>query len=202
MTAQVSDLFLIGADVWAVAGVRDGRLWEPGDAGLVVTPIGSSCWRGYRVTYEVVNGRVVLTSVRVGARSTTSDGRPPTIAGRPFVQSSAFGQLCEGLDIAFPLTGEVLVVRELVSAGERRINMGFRAPWQYVHARLLTFDCGALVTTTVLDQDMAQLRADVAAGRVADPDGDPGDDAGGWIRRRFSLDLSRAGLEPPHSTSE
>ena len=191
MTAQMADRVELEGRSFSLAGVSGGPLFEPATVGLRPTMMNTACWRGYVSTYRVVDGRLRLSELLVGAGSTV-DGRvvgPRTaLLGQVPTRRKSLGAfLYAGLAHDVPFSGGLLLGDGFVPSLYR--HMGFHPAWKYETVIELLVTDGRVHAAHDRSVDVARVRAEIQAGVTEEPDGRHGGAA--WVERTFSLDYRR-----------
>ena len=65
MTAQMNDLFRYQGTEFALAGISEGELFEPGLLDLNPCATSTACWRGYQAIFALSDLRLVLDLLHV-----------------------------------------------------------------------------------------------------------------------------------------
>lgn len=65
MTAQIPDEFVYRGERHALAGISEGRLFDPGQSGLAPEGVCTACWRGYQAIYALDGPHLVLAALAV-----------------------------------------------------------------------------------------------------------------------------------------
>ncbi|WP_086838103.1 hypothetical protein [Amycolatopsis kentuckyensis] len=176
MTTQESDEVRFGGKRFAITAVDGTGLFDPAAHGLELRAMHTGCWRGHVARYVVVDGRLVLRDLHVGA----ADTPPPLDRVRPRWRAMDHAWHYTKLNLATEFSGRLLLGHGRFP--ERPyLNMGFRPAWVFTDVRELTFRDGTLLAAEDLSSELDAVRA-VAPARPGA--GEPADD---WIDRTFSL---------------
>ena len=174
MTGQVSDLFLLRGEEYAVAGLSAGEPFDPRAVGLTPSMASTACWRGYQTFLALADGHLVLDALAVNLVEPDDGHRriagPPIDGVSPVEPKDGYllNNLYEGLARRLAYTGGMLLARDFIQ--ERYVHMGFQSPWSYATVLELLFEDGALVAEHDRSERMEVLRAAVdAAGPLLDP---------------------------------
>ena len=175
---------------YSLAGVSGGPLFEPATAGLRPIMMSTACWRGYVATYRVVDGRLMLSELLVGSRS-TGDGqvvcpRAALLGQVPTRRKSLGAFLYKGLGHDVPFSGGLLLGDGFVPSLYR--HMGFHPAWTFETVIELLVRDGRVDAAHDRSVDAARVREQIQEG-AEEPDGRP---AGAeWVEGTFSLDYRR-----------
>lgn len=179
MTQQESDEVRFGGKWFAITAVDGAGLFDPASRGLDVQSIHSGCWHGHVARYVVVDDRLVLRELHVGA----ADTPPPLDGVRPRWRDVDHAWYYQKLNIATQFTGRLLLGRGRFP-GRPHLGMGFPPAWVFTDVRELTFDDGALLSAEDLSSELDAVRA-VAPARPAHPEAS--ESVRDWIGLTFSL---------------
>jgi hypothetical protein len=199
VTVQIADRVDLAGQVYSIAGVAGGPLFDLAAHHIRLGPFSTACWRGYICQYRVDDGALRLQRLVVGDGSTLSGQAlraGSTLLGAALTRSRVLGApvlAADGLDLATGFTGGLLLGRGFTAAGFP--NMGFHPAWRFRKVIELRADHGIVTATADRSGELAAIRRGIETRDIADPDG-PRDGAG-WVKRTFSLDYSRSFPSPP-----
>jgi hypothetical protein len=166
MTAQMPDTFRYRKREYAVAGISEGKLFDP--SLLDVKPAGtcSACWRGYQAVFAVLESRLVLDTLHLNLIRRT-EGKPgyervegPVINGvvpdPPKKGLSFFNNHYVGLKYHLEYSGGLLLADGFIES--LYVHMGFHPAWKYKTVIELVFDAGVLKQGFDRSDRMAEIR--------------------------------------------
>jgi hypothetical protein len=73
MTKQIDDVLIFEGEIYLLRGCPLESYWEKLPPKPTFQVLGSRCWRGYRATWRVVDGRLYLSSIGTGTDSSKDD---------------------------------------------------------------------------------------------------------------------------------
>jgi hypothetical protein len=184
----------LDGQVYSIAGVQGGPLFDPEAHGLEPVMISTACWRGYVCWYRADDGWLRLVQLVIGAESKVA-GRKiepgDTLLGgalAPGESGGGFELQVTGLDVLIPFTGGLLLGQGFIRS--TYVHMGFHPAWKYEKIIELRADSGRVIARIDRSAECATIRRRIDSGEAPDPDGRRGDM--GWVKRTFSLDYSRS----------
>lgn len=183
MTAQINDTFFYQDELYAVAGISEGELFDPAAFGLEPTGTCSNCWRGWQAEYALAGRQLVLDVLNVnlfqpdrprgsyervpgppigdvlpvaGDQNDHEDGDVGAGRRRASRYSSRFNNCY--LDLGHPLTytGGLLLATGFIK--DLYVHMGFHPAWKYEKVVELVFEGGVLQKACDRSAEMAELR--------------------------------------------
>ena len=171
MTAQIHDIFRIRDTEYSLAGISEGKLFDPADLELNPVMTVTACWRGYQAVFAVSDSRLVLDTLHVnlfeeGERCERKAGHAingikPTA---PEGEYDFFNNHYEGLNYPLEYTGGLLLADGFIH--DLYVHMGFHPAWKYEHVIELVFEKGVLTDEFDRSERMAELRRMIAESRV------------------------------------
>jgi hypothetical protein len=194
VTAQVADNVELDGQMYDVAGVRGGPLFDPAAHRIKPGMLSTACWRGYICWYSVMDSSLRLVRLVVGEESRMAGRKvssSTTLLGRSFAPTRswpAHGWEVAGLDMLIPITGSLLVGQGFIQS--TYVHMGFHPAWKFETVIELSFENGAVTAARDRSGEVAAFRQRLESGAAADPDGPRGGTS--WVERTFSLDYSRS----------
>lgn len=185
MTAQINDTFFYQDELYAVAGISEGELFDPAAFGMKPTGICSNCWRGWQAQYALAGRQLVLDALNVNLfdrdKLTGSYVRVPgpPIGGvlpvadeqeggedededeearllRALRRSSSRSNRYENLGYPLTYTGGLLLATGFID--DLYVHMGFHPAWKYEKVVELVFEGGVLQKACDRSAEMAELR--------------------------------------------
>lgn len=189
MTAQIPDLFRYREEEYHLAGISEGKLFEPTDLGLEACGGSTACWRGYQAIYALVDGYVVLDDLKIGLgweeagvtrKGPTIGGRTPRISKRNmFGLTNAYKKLAHRLSYS----GGVLLARGFIS--RLYVHMGFHPAWKYQEVFELVFEEGRLISEGDKSAKMQEVRELLAATAKGPGGGASKEEISEFVERAF-----------------
>jgi hypothetical protein len=148
---------------FAVSGISDGELFDPGL--LELKPVGTctACWRGYQAVFTLSQSRLTLDALHVnliqeGEGYKRQEG-PPINSVRPTGPQDKhdwFNNHYRGLDYHLEYTGGLLLANGFID--DLYVHMGFHPAWKYTTVMELIFDNGVLQGEYDRSERMAEIR--------------------------------------------
>src|SRR5688500_14093838 len=105
MTAQINDTCSHRQIEFAIARISGSGLFDPATLGIQPVGMSTACWRGYIAHYSIVDGQLLLTSLMLGLPS----GQRPELFGVSPIRDRFMGYRYEGLQVAIPFVGRLLL---------------------------------------------------------------------------------------------
>lgn len=184
MTSQIADEVRYRGRWSAITAVDGSGLFDPTAHAIHPGPLSSGCWRGFRASYVVRHGRLILHAVEVGRPDTGGARRlfgvKPHSVGAGSLHPQAL--LYRRLDAPVLFSG-----RLLIGAGETHVeylNMGFRPAWLYRRVHELVFRGGRLTAVHNRSTELATVRNRLGRRGLDRPAGMATEE---WVARTFSL---------------
>lgn len=138
MPTQIVDSFRWNHEDWALAEASDVyALFSPVAYGLRPTAPYAACQKGFVVHLAVRDGHLYLTSLQVYC----ADGVYPPINGAEAIPGDSGMMLYDGIDVALPYTGRIIVGRDPLPQFQGRT---FLSPRSYAVTYELSFSDGTL----------------------------------------------------------
>ena len=163
MTAQISDIFRFKNKQFDMAGISEGRIFEPEDIQLTPRASCTACWRGYQAHYAVTGDRLILDELHINLHLEDEKGQRilgPPINGRMPTGSKEeydfFDNFYRKLDYQLPYTGGILLADGFIR--DLYVHMGFHPAWKYETVYELIFEDGNLVVEKDCSAEMAEFR--------------------------------------------
>lgn len=210
MTAQINDTFFYQDELYGIAGISEGRLFDPAAFGM--EPVGptSACWRGWMAEYALEGRQLVVDVLYV--HLVDRDKLPgsfervpgPPIGGvlpvaddpdddedekaqllRAIQPSNWFNNRYENLGYPLAYTGGLLLASGFIR--DLYVHMGFHPAWKYEKVVELVFAGGVLQKECDRSAEMAELRklARAQSGEANAGDRVPGMSIMEYIERTF-----------------
>jgi len=156
MTAQINDAFRYGKREYAVAGISEGKLFEPSLLDLKPAANCTACWRGYQAVFAVLESRLILDTLHVNLE----EAKGPMINGiapaPPKKGLDLFNNHYLGLKYHLEYSGGLLLAAGFIES--LYVHMGFHPAWKYKTVIELVFDGGILKQEFDRSERMAEIR--------------------------------------------
>lgn len=185
MTAQINDTFFYQDELYAVAGISEGELFDPAVFGMEPTATSSACWRGWQAQYALAGRQLVVDVLNVNLFD--RDKLPgsyvrvqgPPIGGvlpvdddqdgsedeyeaeetrllRALRRAGPCSNRYENLGYPLAYTGGLLLAAGFIR--DLYVHMGFHPAWKYEKVVELVFEGGVLQKACDRSAEMAELR--------------------------------------------
>lgn len=181
MTAQINDTFFYQDEWYEIAGISEGRLFDPAAFGM--EPVGptSACWRGWMAEYALEGRQLVVDVLYVNLVDRDKLPRSfervpgPSIGGvlpvaddpdddddeeaqllRAIQPLNWFNNRYENLGHPLAYTGGLLMASGFIR--DLYVHMGFHPAWKYEKVVELVFEGGVLQKECDRSAEMAELR--------------------------------------------
>ncbi len=171
MTAQINDGFRYRNKEYSLAGISEGELFDPAVFDLKPTWSCTACYRGYRVTYSILNSHLIISDLHINLVE-DDKGRKrqqgPTINGVTAVEPGKklgffFNNTYADLNLHMEYSGGLLIADGFIR--ELYVHMGFHSAWKYETVFELIFENGILVEECDRSKKMAELRQQILESR-------------------------------------
>ena len=164
MTAQFDDLFIYRDVKYSIAGISGSKLFDPADFGLNPFMASTACWRGYIITFAVVDSHLVLDTLHVNLPVEMGEARNqpngPVINGVEPTPSTTglnlFNNEYKNLNYHIEYTGDLLLGEGFIR--ELYVHMGFHPAWKYKAVIELMFKNGVLTSELDRSEWAEQMR--------------------------------------------
>ena len=180
MTGQMSDDFLYQNEKYVLAGVSGTGLFNPEDYDMFPYSSCTACWRGYLVSYAIVNDKLVVQTLDVNLRETKKlNGKKPKKG------KDHFKFTYPKLNLELDFTGTLMIAKDFIR--EMYVHMGFQRPMTYRRVYELKFENGRFISERDLSEAMAERRKENPT-LDATPKSPHDTDVKNWISDTFSLE--------------
>ena len=182
MTAQVPDSLIYNSVSYSIVGLKGEGLPSPLDFNLMPVSPSTANWRGFIMTYTILERHLLLHEMQVTVEDTK--GKHPVINEvNPEIKKDGRIRLTyKNLKLHTKFTGEILIAKDFI--GSMYVHMGFQSPLSFETVIEVKFEEGVLIKLRNISNKMNNLRKnDISDGKLkstADPQT--------WIARTFSLD--------------
>jgi hypothetical protein len=163
MTAQFNDLFRFGGSEYALAGISEGKLFEPSLLDLQPVANCTACWRGYQAIFAISKSHLVLDTLRIYLSDAGDRRRPargPAINGvepsEPKSKFRFFNNHYKRLNYHLEYSGGLLLGAGFID--RLYVHMGFHPAWKYRTVIELVFENGILRGQADLSEKIAEVR--------------------------------------------
>ena len=137
MTGQIHDTVIYRGEKYSL--VEDsGGLPTPFDYGLIPGQMHTACWRGFYLTYIILDVRLVLDQLTIR----TFDNNYPPVNGIQPVEDNS-NKVYQGLNLTLPYTGKLVIAKDFMQ--EKYIHMGFQPASSFRTVLELTFENGICI---------------------------------------------------------
>ena len=178
MTGQIPDHFIYNDKEYSLVGLEGDELFFPQDYGMETKSPHTACWRGYVITYGLLDNKLVVKNADIFT------DKPKAINNvKPKSEDNSFKQFYQDVNLELKFTGSIIIACDFIQ--ERYVHMGFQSPSSFRDVHELTFKDGILVEAKDISEDMETRRN-------AGPPKSPRDEnVDVWIQERFSLDPNK-----------
>lgn len=182
MTGQVPDTLIYNNSSYSIVGLKGEGLPHPLDFDLKPVSPHTANWRGFIMTYIIVEDQLILHEMNVTVEDT--EGKPPLINDvKPKLKKEGLIHLTyENLKLKTQFSGKILIAKDFIDS--MYVHMGFQSPISFEKVIELTFKRGKLETTSELSKMMENFRKQ----KLSDGKLEASGDIQAWISRTFSLD--------------
>ena len=182
MTGQVPDTLIYNNSSYSIVGLKGEEIPSPLDYGLWPVSPNTANWRGFILTFIIVEDHLNLHEMNVTVKEI--EGKPPVINDvEPKVKKEGLNHLnYENMELKTQFTGKILIAKDFIDA--MYVHMGFQSPISFETVIELEFSDGNLLTVNNLSETMKEYRRkNISDGKIK-----PTQDVQAWIARTFSLD--------------
>lgn len=182
MTGQVPDTLIYKETSYSIVGLKGDGLPHPLDFDLKPVSPNTANWRGFIMTYIIVEDQLILHEMNVTMEDT--EGKPPLINDvKPKLKKEGLIHLTyENLKLKTQFSGKILIAKDFIES--MYVHMGFQSPVSFETVIELKFNKGKLTSTLDLSKEMKKYRKQ----NISDGKLEPSGDIQSWIARTFSLD--------------
>jgi len=182
MTGQVPDSLIYNNSSYSIVGLKGEGLPSPLDFGLWPVSPNTANWRGFIMTFIIVEEHLNLHEMNVTVKDTKE--KPPIINDvKPKTEKEGLIHLTyTNLKFKTQFTGNILIAKDFIDS--MYVHMGFQSPISFETVIELEFEEGSLLKVRNLSKIMKKWRdKDKSDGKLK-----PTHDPQSWIARTFSLD--------------
>ena len=182
MTGQVPDKLICKKSLYSIVGLKGEGLPSPFDFGLEPVSPNTANWRGFIMTYIVVEKHLNVHEIKVTVKELK--GKPPLINEvKPKMEKTGLIRLTySSLKLKTQFTGKILIAKDFIDS--MYVHMGFQSPISFETVIELKFKEGNLLSVRDLSEEMKEYRKrDVSDGKIKRTRNPLS-----WIARTFSLD--------------
>ncbi len=181
MTGQISDKFRYNGEIFELVGIDGNGLFTPDDFGMVTRPGSTACWRGFCMSYNCVNGELLLEEMDINTQNAV-----PVNDIVPREGEYGFSHVYENLMLKVPFTGKIRIAKDFIST--MYVHMGFQSAESFETVIEIEFEGGNVVQERNLSLLMKERR-DKGLEKPNQPPSMGDDDVRDWISDRFSQDF-------------
>lgn len=182
MTGQIPDTLIYKQNSYSIVGVKGEGLPHPLDFDLQPISPHTANWRGFIMTYIIVDEHLKLHEMNVTVEDTKK--KPPIINDvKPKLKKEGSVTLSyEKLKLKTQFSGKILIAKDFIDS--MYVHMGFQSPISFETVIELTINEGKLLSASDLSNAMKKYRKR----KVSDGKLELSGDIQTWIARTFSLD--------------
>lgn len=182
MTGQIPDTLIYKKKSYSIVGLKGEGLPSPFDFDLKPVSPHTANWRGFVMTYIIVDEHLNLNKMNVTVKDLNR--KPPIINDvKPIVKKEGLIHLIyERLKLKTNYSGKILIAKDFIDS--MYVHMGFQSPVSFETVIELTFNKGDLESTSDLSDIMKSYRKQ----KISDGKLERYGDIPAWIARTFSLD--------------
>lgn len=182
MTGQIPDKLIFKKSLYSIVGLKGKGLPSPFDFDLRPVSPHTANWRGFVMTYMVVEEHLQLQEMKITVEEIK--GKLPIINDvKPKIDKKGLIHLTyEKLKLKTPFTGKLLVAKDFIDS--MYVHMGFQSPISFETVIELEFKEGVLLKVGDLSNKMKIWREM----EISDGKQKSYHDIQAWIARTFSLD--------------
>lgn len=179
MTAQIQDRVLFQRGEYVICGTKGEGLPTPAQFDMQTTMISTACYRGYYLTYTIMDSALYLTEMTLRV---PQDGYKAVEGIEPILDSDLHVAHYTGLKIKVPFTGGLLIANDFI--GGMYVHMGFQKPTSYRSVIELRLEDGEVCSAVDCSEQIGQMRVNLLNRRKAKRE----NEIASWITQAFSLD--------------
>ncbi|MFW9866617.1 MAG: hypothetical protein ACFFEN_11020 [Candidatus Thorarchaeota archaeon] len=180
MTAQIPDEIILYGVKFTLVGIHGDPFFTPNDFGIIARFTNTACWRGYAMTYIVINDQLILDKMRVNTKN------PKKVNGvKPESGGDLFDYSYNNLNLKTEFTGKLLLAKDFIRS--MYVHMGFQRPMAYRTVVELHLEKGNITLFRDLSRKMEGKRKQNPL-KGAAPPSNSHKDIEEWVKKTFSLD--------------
>jgi len=186
MTAQIPDQFLYNEHRLELVGIKGEQLTTANDFGIPTASASTGCWRGYVMTYTIIEKQLFIESFLVNTRADTLpdiNGISPT---RDHELCGLFKFEYKNIHYKLPFNGSLWLAKDFIDS--EYVHMGFQSPTAYRTVLKFDFEDGIIVNVEDKSKE-AEISREKGGCKEAQPKSMSSEDLNDWIMKRFSLDI-------------
>ena len=182
MTGQIPDKLIYNKSSYSIVGLKGEGLPSPFDFGLEPISPHTANWRGFIMTYIIVENRLIVQEMNVTVKDMKE--KPPLINGvTPETQKEGSLHLTyKSFKLKTQFTGKILIAKDFIDS--MYVHMGFQSPISFETVIELKISDGTLINVT----DFSEIMKDYRKLNISDGKLERSENLHGWIDRTFSLD--------------
>ncbi len=183
MTAQMADVFLYEGESFSLVGLDGEGLYTPESFGMHPFSTCTACWRGFVMTYDCVDNKLLLQAMDVNVHEAG-----PINGIDPSPSEDFFKFRYDNLQLNTLFTGTILLAKDFIQ--EMYVHMGFQRPIAFKTVLEIHIENGEISKIDDLSELMA-LRRKEDPTKGAQPASPSEPDIHEWIGETFSLDYEK-----------
>ncbi|MFX1476841.1 MAG: hypothetical protein ACFFCI_01800 [Promethearchaeota archaeon] len=180
MTAQIPDDVILYDVKFTLVGIQGEPLFTPNDFGILARFTNTACWRGYAMTYIVINSQLILDKMRVNTKNPKAINKVKPESG-----GDLFDYSYKNLNLKTEFTGKLLLAKDFIRS--MYVHMGFQRPMAYRTVVELYLEKGKITLFRDLSKKVEGER-NLNPLKDATPPSNSHEDIEKWIKKTFSLD--------------
>ena len=182
MTGQIPDKLICRKNLYSIVGLKGVGLPSPLDFGLEPVSPHTANWRGFIMTFIVVEKHLNVHELKVTVKDIKK--KPPLINEvTPKLEKKGLIHLTYNkLKLKTQFTGKILIAKDFIDS--MYVHMGFQSPVSFETVIELEFGEGDLLSVRDLSNKVKEYRRlNISNGKIR-----RSHDHIAWIARTFSLD--------------
>jgi hypothetical protein len=182
MTGQIADNLIYNRSSYSIVGLKGEGLPSPLDFGLEPVSPHTANWRGFIMTYTIVENRLFVHEMNVSVEDIME--KPPRINDIvPETKKEGVLHLTyKSLKLKTQFTGKILIAKDFIDT--MYVHMGFQSPISFKTVIELEISDGSLIKVNNFSKIMKKYRTR----NISDGKYGYNENIQEWIARTFSLD--------------
>ncbi|MHA1459100.1 MAG: hypothetical protein ACTSO6_10645 [Promethearchaeota archaeon] len=182
MTGQIPDKLIYNKNSYSIVGLKGHGLPAPLDFGLEPISPHTANWRGFVMTYEIVNSLLILQNMDVTVKE-MKDDLPLINSITPEAKKEGYINLTyTNLNFKTQFVGKILIAKDFIDT--MYVHMGFQSPLSFKKVIELNILDGAMTKFT----DFSEIMETYRNNNISDGKHGSTENLQEWIARTFSLD--------------
>jgi len=206
MTAQISDLVMLGGTAFSIAAICGGTLFDPESIGIKPVATSTASWRGFHCIYSVEGDRLWLSRLTIGIKQSDVKLGRVEIFGKIPEPSNGLGRLrhkseigthpidydIEDIRVPIEFSGGILAGSDFIK--ELYVHMGFHPAYKFNHVVELIFEDGKLLHQQDRSEQARLIRERLYEKQAENRQEDRMENIEQFIKDSFSLDYGFSGF--------